>query len=73
MLIKIINKAYEEENKEKLYLRYIALLPHMTKQISFDTFYKQNTTNETTKKLDKRSEEEIMKEILLIDKQFKKG
>jgi hypothetical protein len=65
-LIKIINKAFEEENKEKLFRIYLSLLPHMKKQMSFDEFYKKHTTSNIPKKLDIRSEEDIMREILAI-------
>ena len=71
-LIKIINKSFEEDNKEKLFRIYLSLLPHMKKQISFDEFYKKHTASNIPKKLDTRSEEEIMRELLAIEKQFQK-
>jgi len=64
--IKIINKSFEEENKEKLFRIYLSLLPHMERQISFNDYYKKHTKVETPKIMDRRNEEEIMAEILAI-------
>jgi wyosine [tRNA(Phe)-imidazoG37] synthetase (radical SAM superfamily) len=71
--IKLLKKAMEEDTKEYAYRIYLAAYPNMDKK-NFKTF---NEFWEETKPqnviIDTRSEDEIMEEILEIDKKFKKG
>lgn len=68
----LMNKAVEESNKDKLFLMYVNLLPHMKKTVTFEEFYhKYKPDKKTNKKIDKRKEEEIMTELLEIEKKFK--
>lgn len=71
-LTKIINKAFEEKEKEELYHMYLAILPNFDKKtyLTFEQFYTKYRAKPKEKpKLDNRSEEEIMQEILAISKE----
>lgn len=71
-LIKIIQKAEEEENNDKLYQRYLVELPYMKNDTSFEKYCEKLKVKPNVKaKKDNRSEEEIMKELLAIEQQFK--
>ncbi len=71
--IKLIGKAQEEETKEHAFRIYLASYPNMTKENfkSFNDFWEEIKPKKI--EIDKRSEDEIMKEILEIEKSFKKG
>lgn len=70
---KLIKKAQEEETREYAFRIYLAAYPNMDKKNfkSFDNFWEEIKPKRI--KLDNRSEEEIMNEILDIEKSFKKG
>ena len=64
----IINKAEEENTKEYLYRMYLALLPNFDKKtyMTFNQFYEKHKPKPLPK-LDRRSEDELMDEIMLIE------
>ena len=64
--IELINKAYEKQIDEKLYLRWIAKYDH----ISFDDFKAQMTS---TAVAETKTEEEILEDVSDILKEFKWG
>lgn len=70
---KLILKAQEEETKEYAFKIYLASYPNMDKKNfkSFNDFWEEIKPKKI--EIDKRSEDEIMKEILEIEKSFKKG
>lgn len=51
----LISKALDGDNRDKLYMQYVQLMPWMDKDnyISFDEFYRNNTRQMTTKKVTK--------------------
>ena len=69
-LSKLINKAKEEEVREEDYRLYLAVRPHMTKEnyVSFDEFRGRTVASV---KYDTRPKDEIMEELLELEKQFK--
>lgn len=71
--MKLIGKAQEEETKEYAFRIYLASYPNMTKENfkSFNDFWEEIKPKKI--EIDKRSEDEIMKEILEIEKSFKQG
>ncbi|MCW6085582.1 MULTISPECIES: hypothetical protein [Clostridium] len=51
----LISKALDGDNRDKLYMQYVQLMPWMDKDnyISFDEFYRNSTRQMTTKKVTK--------------------
>lgn len=70
---KLIKKAMEEDTREYAFRIYLASYPNMTKENfkSFNEFWEEIKPKKI--ELDNRSEEEIMLEILEIEKSFEKG
>lgn len=60
--LKLIQKAHEEQNRDRVYQRYLVLLPHMNESNyqSFDEFYQSTLPA----KIDTRSVDDIMRDIL---------
>lgn|GEM_PF-3023803 len=70
---KLIVKAQEEETKEYYYRWWLVRYPLYDKKTyeSFEEFYDKVKPKKI--KIDNRSEDEIMSEILEIEKYFRKG
>ena len=68
LLVKLIEKAAEERTKAEAKAQWVALYPHMAlerlKYISFPDYY----AKVTGKDIDRRSDEEILKEVAEIRK-----
>lgn len=71
--IKLIRKAEEEEKLEYYYRLWLVRYPSYNKSNyeSFEEFYEKVRPKEI--KIDNRTEDEIMQEILEIERSFKKG
>lgn len=63
----------EEDTREYAFRIYLASYPNMTKETfkTFNEFYEEIKPKKV--ELDTRSEDEIMQEILEIEKSFEKG
>lgn len=68
--IKVINKAYEERDKQKLWEMWLARYPNMTKDdfIPFSEFYEANIV----KNVSKRPAKDILAEAAEIRKKLSK-
>lgn len=71
--IKLIEKAQEEETREYAFRIYLAAYPNMGKENfkSFNEFWEEIKPKKV--EVDTRSKEEIMEEIMDIEKSFEKG
>ena len=68
--IKLINKAREENQRDKLFLLYTAVYPNMDEKtyLSFEDYLEKLTGSNTS--YDMRSKDEIMKEMNEIEQKF---
>ena len=66
--IKLIEKATEEETREQLFRLYLVDRPNMTRETakSFNQYYDEHIIQNV--KLDTRSQEEIMEDLLSIER-----
>jgi hypothetical protein len=71
--IALLKKAMEKDTKEYAFRIYLAGYPNMTKDNfkTFNEFWEDIKPQNIV--LDKRSEDEIMQEIIEIENSFKKG
>jgi hypothetical protein len=67
---KLINKARKEKNEKRLFRLYAALYPNFDQKtfMSFEEYLQK--CRGTTVKIDNRSREDIMAEIMEIEKKF---
>lgn len=61
---KLFEKAIEEKEKQNLYLMYLADRPYIKNDEGFNSYLKEITKNRKPIKVDTRSKDDIMQELL---------
>lgn len=61
---KLFEKAIEEKEKENLYLMYLTDRPYIKNDKGFNSYLKEITKNRKPIKVDTRSKDDIMQELL---------
>jgi hypothetical protein len=70
--LKLIAKAQEEDTREYAFKIYLAALPNMTEEnkMTFNEFWEEIKPEKIT--YDTRSQEEIISDVMEIEKKFRK-
>lgn len=61
---KLLEKAKEENEKDKIYLMYLSDRPYLKNDKGFNSYLKEITKSSESVKVDTRAKDDIMQELL---------